>query len=57
MFSSYLLSQVRSITSCVSIRARGVGSKRLLGGAGTCWHMPVAHQQSNTDQQMSFRNR
>ena len=23
----------------------------------SCWHTPVAHQQSNTDQQMSFRNR
>ena len=33
--------------------ACGVGSKRLLGSAVT----PVTHQQSNTDQQMSFRNR
>jgi hypothetical protein len=24
---------------------------------GQCWHTLVAHQQSNTDQQMSFRNR
>jgi hypothetical protein len=33
--------------------AHGVGSRRLLGGAGA----PTRPQQSNTDQQMPFRNR
>jgi hypothetical protein len=30
---------------------------RLEALVGQCWHTPVAHQQSKTDQQMSFRNR
>ena len=44
----------------VSIRACGVGSKRLLGSLGSASGTRRRHspdQQSNTDQQMSFRNR
>ena len=51
-------------------RFPGMNAKSAPAGAGTqtgrptsskidpvCWHTPVAHQQSNTDQQISIRNR
>ena len=31
--------------------------RRIEARAEQCWHAPAVHQQSNTDQQMSFRNR
>ena len=40
------------------LKAQGVLSRTdVLSSQYKCWHTPAAHQQSNTDQQMSFRNR